>query len=85
MKVIVKNRHRKESNTAFDAINVYSPKKQGQITDLLRELWEREYNSWDPEPDRERSWFEENHARLENDIYTMDLVVTNMIEMEVDR
>ena len=85
MKIIVKHRHRKGSESFTDAINVYAPKKQGQITDLLRELWEREYNSWDPEPDRERSWFEENHARLENDIYTMDLVVTNMIEMEVDR
>lgn len=85
MKIIVKHRHRKGSESFTDAINVYAPKKQGQITELLRDLWEREYNSWDPEPDRDYSWFEENHARLENEIYTTDFVVTNMIEMEVER
>lgn len=85
MKIIVKHRHRKGSESFTDAINVYAPKKQGQMTDLLRDLWEREYNSWDPEPDRDLSWFEEEHARIENEIYTTDFVVTNMIEMEVER
>lgn len=82
MKIIVKHRHRKGSESFTDAINVYAPKKQGQMTDLLRDLWEREYNSWDPEPDRELSWFEEEHARIENEIYITEFIITNLLEVE---
>ena len=80
MKVIIKHRHKKGTE-GQDAINVFVPEKQTQLVDVLRELWEREYNTWDPEPDREDSWFEEDHARIENELYVTEFIVTNLVEV----
>ena len=80
MRVIVKRRWRKNSNEQ-DEISTYMPKRTTELTRLLRELWEREYNSYDPEPDREESWLKEKHARIENDIYVTEYFVTTLVEV----
>ena len=80
MRVIVKRRWRKNSNEQ-DEISTYMPKRTTELTKLLRELWEREYNSYDPEPDREESWLKEKHARIENDIYVTEYFVTTLVEV----
>ncbi len=82
MRVIVKHRHKKSGNSQ-DAINVYTPEKSTKYVETLRELWEKEYNSWNLEPDREQSWFEEDHARLENELYVTEFFITNVAEVEV--
>ena len=80
MRVIVKRRWRKNSNEQ-DEISTYMPKRTTELTKLLRELWEREYNSYDPEPYREESWLKEKHARIENDIYVTEYFVTTLVEV----
>jgi hypothetical protein len=82
MRVIIKHRHKKGCDNVVDAINVYVPKPATKLVEVLRELWEREYNSWDPEPDRELSWFEDSHARLENELYITEFMITNAIDVE---
>lgn len=81
MKVIVKHKRRK-GFSEYDSVNVFVPKRTTKLVDTLRELWEQEYNSSDPEPDREQSWFEEEHARVENNVYITEFYVTTLVEVE---
>ena len=62
---------------------IFKPKKQTQLTDVLRELWEKEYNAWDGDPDRESSWFEEDHAVIDDEIRNVEFIVTNVVEVEL--
>lgn len=82
MRVIVRHRHKKHGKLQ-DPINIFIPKKSTQYSDVLRELWERELNSWDTEPDRENSWFEEDRAQVENAWYLTEFYITTVAEMEV--
>lgn len=82
MNVVVKRKHGKDGK-ASDEIRVYKPKRIAQLQDVLRDLWEHEYNSSDPEPDREESWFEESQARIENELYVTDFLVIPLVEVEL--
>lgn len=62
---------------------IFKPKKQTAIEKLSRELWEREYNTWWPEPVRELSYFEENYCRVADDYRLTEFFVKDIIEMEV--
>lgn len=82
MKVILKV-EKDMSNPLDDKQFIFKPKKQTQLKDLLRELWEREYNTWYPEPDRELSYFEEDYCRVVGGRRRTEFFVKNIIEMEV--
>ena len=80
MRVIVK------VTTEYDKehpVSVFKPKKTTQYVETLRELWEREYNSYDPEPIRGDSWFEENRAVISNGIKTTEFYITTVAEVEL--
>lgn len=81
MRVIVRQRLHKAVDN-IGTVNVFIPDKSTKYVDALRELWEREYNSWSIDPDRELSWFEEDHARIENDYYLTEFFITNVAEVK---
>ena len=81
MKVILKETTFKRTQTKLNDV-IYKPKTQAQLVNVLRELWEQEYNSWDYEPDREESYFEEDYCKVENDIKRVEFRVLPLIEME---
>ena len=63
--------------------HIFKPKKQRQLDDLLRDLWEREYNTWFPAPIKELSYFEDDYARVADDYRLTEFFVKDIIEMEV--
>jgi len=84
MKVIVKKiTNKKHFESYTGGIYAYKAKRQIQTTDVLRELWEKEYNSWCPEPVREQSYFEEDYCRIENSLQIVEFIVTNVVEVDL--
>ena len=79
MRVIIKHTRKKNSNV--DIIVPYIPKRSTQYSELLKELWEKEYNAWFPEPDKERTWLEEDQGKIEDDTYVTEFFITNVVEV----
>lgn len=82
MKVILKI-VRDRNHPLDDKQYVFKPKKQKELEKLLRDLWEREYNTWFPVPIKEFSYFEDDYARVADDYRLTEFFIKDIIEMEV--